>query len=74
MVELFHLEGSKEAEVLDSRTDKLIMEFDDGFADPKGLPLQRDHEHAIVLTEGTEPIVCIPIGTHTYKRMRLSDW
>ncbi|GJW03450.1 ty3-gypsy retrotransposon protein [Tanacetum coccineum] len=36
--------------------DTLLTEFVDIFSMPIGLPPSRDHEHAIVLKEGTEPI------------------
>ncbi|GJY21422.1 putative mitochondrial protein [Tanacetum coccineum] len=39
---------------------ELLTDFDEVFHMPNGLPPQRDHEHSIVLKEGTEPISVRP--------------
>nr|GEV59653.1 putative mitochondrial protein [Tanacetum cinerariifolium] len=36
--------------------DALLTDFSDVFSMPAGLPPSRDHEHAIILKNGTEPI------------------
>lgn len=38
------------------QVEDLLLEFEEVFQEPRGLPPSRSHDHSIVLKEGTSPI------------------
>ena len=48
--------GSQQDQSTPAEVDLVLKHFSEMFEMPEGLPPQRDHEHAIVLKGGTEPI------------------
>lgn len=50
-------EGGKEQINLKGDVTQVLEEFQGVFNEPKGLPPSRNHDHQIVLKEGTQPTV-----------------
>jgi len=46
----------------------LLQEYADIFAEPKAFPHHRNHDHQIILKEGTPPINVRPYGYHTLQK------
>lgn len=55
-VELYTLEASGVEPVLPAAIESLLHEFATVFEEPKGLPPQRQFDHAIPLLPGAQPV------------------
>jgi hypothetical protein len=54
------LHQDSQSNLSDTLLDSLLMEYQDVFAEPKGLPPRRSHDHAIPLVEGASPVSVWP--------------
>lgn len=62
VVQLVSQEIQENNKKLYPKKDQLLLDFEPLFQEPLGLPPKTDHDHKIVLKEGTSPI-----STHPYR-------
>jgi hypothetical protein len=55
---------------ISKQVKNLLLEFEDVFQEPKGIPPSRSYDHFIVLKEGTSPINFVLTCTHITKNLR----
>ncbi|XP_042952144.1 uncharacterized protein K02A2.6-like [Carya illinoinensis] len=64
-------EGGKEQIKLEADVTQVLEEFQGVFNEPKGLPPPRNHDHQIVLKEGTQPTANRPYRYPYYQKTEI---